>query len=651
MRGRGTIWSFVSAVGFLLTVGCWDATGNTHAATQSGTLEDCSERGTGSIDLSMHRYTGVDILAVIDNTEAMTAVESRIAEGFYALIDRLVSPPESSYYNPVENVRFAVVTGDMGLQWGDEGNTEGSPSGMDGCESIKGDNGAFQLPKWTDTDACPTLEDTTFAQTGEASVNANLAAQAACMSAVGTDGCSVQQPFAAAISGLEQNATSFLKHDHFLAVIAVSAQDDCSIADPQLFSTATWQDPSTRAVACSNEEGEGNLMEIDRLVKRLIDLENDAYAVFFAAMVGVPPGENGCEGEGDMLGTCLENESMTLTTETVTFDDGTKTVQFAPACTLSEDGEEILSAAPGRRFVTLAQELGDSSSVYSICNDEWVTAMGSFAEQLQEHLSRQCPCGNPYSYEPSFARIPVSEESCAESDCGRVEASMVVGISRPSDGPDTCPDTLYAGLSDIERAALEAQAYVEYNVPSNEADEKTLFCPVRQLTTPLDCDAADTQWHESSTSGWYYCELQITNPDSNETYTLWDIRTTDALKTASWESYMKLIYPWIAEAPKNVCKGEQDRRLGDSCTYPDFGEFPIQSPSIAFEEGCDCLVSPNPDDLYTPLPPICTVPCTDTCPDGYTCTLIYPMSIEVTEEMSRSYCVPEESVTAYPTSL
>ncbi|MDD5308575.1 MAG: hypothetical protein PHU25_14735 [Deltaproteobacteria bacterium] len=189
----------------------------------------------------------------------------------------------------MSDVRVAVVTSDMGLQWGHH---EPPPAGamLKGCTAF-GDDGAFQTyahgrtiglpegeipcssqaqcpPGWScdgvdsdwigacdDTDddggivECPLL-DTDSSQLADSgslpesllgcgggggggsrrteSADSDLPLEAACLASVGAQGCGIEQPLIAAVRALDRQP-GFLRSDALLAIIIISDEDDCSM--------------------------------------------------------------------------------------------------------------------------------------------------------------------------------------------------------------------------------------------------------------------------------------------------------------------------------------------------------------------------------------------------------------------------------------
>lgn len=410
-----------------------DSDGDTDTGTSTGE-EICDE------------FDGIDLLVVIDNSMSMGEEQRILATGFFTLINSLVSPLKSDpdwKAAAVENLRVAVVTSDMGLQYGDPPSIEGIPS-VGGCDVAYGDDGQFrakmpleifpennqigcdtdglQCPStgWTCRDGkcttpdpsigtpCPDIDagvdaGSFWTETAEDNANLQLTTTVACLAQQGTEGCGIEQQLKAVTSSLSKpGQAQFIKDSHLLAVLVVTDEEDCSIQYPGLFSTLEWtsgtsvdtDDPASGQLntACNlPESNEQNFLFAPNIVReKLLALKNNnERAVVFAAIVGVPDsatlgGEpSPCEGPGDQVTSCLEHPSMELKTETFAMD-GQLYKHFVPACTRIAEDVEVTNARPGRRFVRVAQDFGKYGFVYSICNSDWREAMRKFAEMIVE---------------------------------------------------------------------------------------------------------------------------------------------------------------------------------------------------------------------------------------------------------------------------
>jgi len=117
--------------------------------------------------------------------------------------------------------------------------------------------------------------------------------------------------------------------------------------------------------------------------------EGRACDVVFAALVGVPyegAGAAACQGFGNQLGDCLDQDDMQLVEEQPNAP-AEDTWFFRPACTRGPEGDETTIAYPGRRYVELANEsFGERGFVYSICNEDWSPAVDMINQLIESRL-------------------------------------------------------------------------------------------------------------------------------------------------------------------------------------------------------------------------------------------------------------------------
>jgi hypothetical protein len=261
---------------------------------------------------------------------------------------------------------------------------DGAASAEIPCEQLLGAGGA-----WAEFEADTDTE--TFID------NQNVVNNLSCVAQLGTSGCGIEQQLQAGVKAVTRpDQTSFLVDDHLLAVIVVSDEEDCSIKNSALFATDEWNDEILRNTACNLPgDNETNYLFDAKYFRDSFIAAKDgrAYAVVFAAIVGVPNGaDSPCQGKGDAIGACLDSQAMQLVPATFTYyppdgSDPQEYVHFTPACTRMAEGSAdtdppITEARPGRRYVKVAQEFGCAGYVYSICNEDWSDAMKEIARVI-----------------------------------------------------------------------------------------------------------------------------------------------------------------------------------------------------------------------------------------------------------------------------
>ena len=550
MKRHGTIVSFV-VLSISVCVGCLDR-------KPAPVCPVPIEVGTNTVTNAS--FDGVDLLAVVDNSSSMEQEQTVLTAGFYTLINSLVNPPADWPYPAVDNVRLAVVSSDMGLQYGDERTVEDSPVEFSDpaclADGTRGDDGTFrtivaegnvvtvlseQIPcsmdgdqcpegytctngtcrsnDGTDLMVCPALEGS-FVETTAATPNATFTAQSACLAVQGTKGCGIEQQLEASVRGLERPENqSFVVDSHVLAVIVVSDEEDCSIKDKGLFSTQDWLSSDYINVACNRTaDNESHLFDVSRYREKLSAVKNNqSNAVIFAAVVGVPNDDRTCQGTGTELAAsgCLDHPKMQFNVVPMADTPG---FHFDPACVRYEDDGETLvtEARPGRRFVQTAQSFGDQGYVYSICNPNWSSAMTRIAELIARQMQPQC-FSKKLDWE-SLDEIESAQYPGCEN-CGFAACDAVLDHFIASDAENTalCPAELYEGLTDEERARYENMITVTDVSSSGEVSGQRVSCPVPKIPAPIDCSRADT-WADTQFAdrpGWYYCEAAQGTADLN----------------------------------------------------------------------------------------------------------------------------------------
>jgi hypothetical protein len=345
----------------------------------------------------------------------------------FTLVNSLVDPlPTSVIPAPLDNMRVAVVSTDMGLQWG--GNPYESGDGWPGetptgCGSV-GDNGEFEtyssgktlylqdeiIPCDEDASQCPdTWEcvdigengvgvcdadgDTMYACPGMSSTwletpiddepNPDLTGQVACLTSLGTNGCGFEQQLqAGAVALHREDQEAFMREGSLLAVVVVSDEEDCSIESNGLFGVDEIQNLADGRVNVACGEHPEYLYDATAYKTTFENAKGGMpNAVLFAAIVGVPM-EHDCQGRGSEIDDCLDHPDMQL--EVIQENDA---YFYSPACVRWEGDEQVTKARPGRRFVELAQEFGENGYVFSICNADWTDAMEDIARVIIDELT------------------------------------------------------------------------------------------------------------------------------------------------------------------------------------------------------------------------------------------------------------------------
>jgi len=497
--------------------------------------EEISLDGSGAdaygdeIPLAYGDFTGVDMLLVVDNSGSMGEEQEFLATSIFPLVNALTDPLPGWPFDPVDDLRVAVVSSDLGLQWG--GNPyeygDGWPGDTPmGCASI-GDDGEFQtyssgktitlqhdvIPCDESASQCPTDwecgdftgdvgtcqapdgdgknqlcpgMDAMWAETGDD----DLAFEVACISALGTNGCGFEQQLqAAAIAIHKPDQQVFVRDGALLVVIEVSDEEDCSIESNELFAVPEIQQLAAGKVnvACVNHPQ--FLFSTTHLAQRLLAAKDgQPGSVVFAAIVGVPM-DDVCQGTGDQITGCLDHPDMALD---IQLESDAWFVE--PACTRWVGDVLVTKARPGRRFVELATSFGDGGYVSSICNEDWRPAAEDIAQVIATRLEGSCfPEQLPWDADSQTAACQLFVTFTDFAVC-----------PIPTD-PDAAP-------------------ILETMTDALGSPHVRLHCPLPRLATPLECAQVPP---DLDGVGWYYCE----NPDAAPGECSWMPQvTSDALQ-------------------------------------------------------------------------------------------------------------------------
>lgn len=400
--------------------------------TDADTDADADADSDSDSDYPEYPADAVDVLVIVNNSTSMHEEQTLLATNAFTLVHELIDPPpDSEIPGLTDSVRVAVVSSDMGFQWGgnpydpddfEEG--EGWPEEVpDNCEGL-GDNGEFltypdgklidlengvipcdesaaQCPagwecgNFVDSEGtchapnevgqeweCPSLAGDWAETSPDTDPDFDLAGQVACLTSVGTNGCKFEQQLqAGAVALHKESQADFTRDDAVLLVIVVTDEEDCSIEDKELFGVDEIHNPdeNENGIACGSHPD--YLYEVKHFKQTFAAVKGgNPNGVLFAAIVGVPV-DDACQGRGDEIGGCLDHPEMEL--EVVYEGYGWF---FKPAC-IRYGGTEVTRARPGRRFVELAQTLGENGYVYSICNKDWTEAMHDIAQMIADELT------------------------------------------------------------------------------------------------------------------------------------------------------------------------------------------------------------------------------------------------------------------------
>ena len=169
---------------------------------------------------------GVDLLFVIDNSLNMLDAQERLVAQFPVFLSTLVAE-----LGDLPSLHVGVVSTDLGV--GDQT--------VIGC-TAEGDGGRFatgdQQAAGCDGPTGAFIRHIQRNGGTETNYSGELSDAFSCIALLGTDGCGFEQPLEAMRKALDesnQSSRGFLRPDAALAVVFVTDEDDCSVADSILF--------------------------------------------------------------------------------------------------------------------------------------------------------------------------------------------------------------------------------------------------------------------------------------------------------------------------------------------------------------------------------------------------------------------------------
>lgn len=180
----------------------------------------------------------IDVLFVIDNSPAMAGKTERVAAHMTAFADVM-----ATLVGGVPDLHVGVITADLGTT-GSDGTTGAAigTAGQGGCAGT-GDRGVLRVG--TAPIVGHYLSDAPVETGRQRNYTGELAPALVAMADVGTSGCAYARPLEATTRALalgHLDNTGFLRESAYLAVIHISASDDCSFSAASFLAGATTTD-------------------------------------------------------------------------------------------------------------------------------------------------------------------------------------------------------------------------------------------------------------------------------------------------------------------------------------------------------------------------------------------------------------------------
>ncbi|MBN2715421.1 MAG: hypothetical protein JXX14_06170 [Deltaproteobacteria bacterium] len=551
MKKTLLLLSGLLAIGAVLSIGCMDR----EPAPVCPVPTELKKSDPG-----VSAYDGVDILVVVDNSASMSQEQEILATSFFPLVNSLVNPIPGWEFDANSNIRIAITTSDMGVQY--DGKEYDDKDGKFDNPQVKcvgmGDDGEFrtdyvsgatsvniregvidcgeeatQCPAgWTCenlNDAgvgkcmdpngngegvdCPASPDDRNAQFIDEDRD-DKALAVACLAQVGIDGCNYEQQLVAAAKGLENTITDvgksdFLRSRSLTTILIVSDEEDCSLKSNK------WHDLKELTnvdanLACGLHSD--LLFDISELKDRFDEAKEagtgSMAGVVFAAIVGVPYDEENnvptaCEGLGKDLGGCAKMRPNVNGEGTM--DEPDKVVRTTSTGVDQNYFEYACQRFEGDEAVTAAypgMRYVDMAQRYANMGYVYSICHDDWSPAMKEIAGLIAENIGGTCYAKRLSWDPATETA----GCNVVFDYYYDKEDYSS--PPKCPDINDNGKQD----EWEDDGEVTEDTKSFQNESAKYWvrsCTVKKLPAPINCDAMDADLRDDylhKQFGWFYCE-------------------------------------------------------------------------------------------------------------------------------------------------
>lgn len=335
----------------------------------------------------------VDLLIMMDNSGSMSQEQAALAREVPQLVRGLVTGDVdgdgAAEFPPVVNLHVGVVTSDMGT---------GGVVVRGACERDPnfGDDGVLRNEGNPAIVGCAATYDPNFLEFQPMDDPDVFAANIACLSTPGTNGCGFEQPLEAVLKAVTPSASDisfvmgttghadtqnrgFLRPGALLAVLTVTDEDDCSALDPDVYDRMSTRYPNPELNLRCFQYPEA-IHPIVRYADGLLASRSEAGRLIYGAIVGIPEAVNPIPGAPIDYDRILADDDMQERVNPM------MPQELTPSCDRPGTGR----AFPPRRMVSLAQQLeerGARAFVQTICQDDYSAAVVGFAQEIGRALA------------------------------------------------------------------------------------------------------------------------------------------------------------------------------------------------------------------------------------------------------------------------
>ncbi len=382
----------------------------------------------------------VDVLFVVDDSSSMAEEQAALTAGFEDFVRALVDPPdEDGDLVPDRDTAGTLHVGVIST------NMAASGYPLPGCgKTPPGPDGVLQHVPSRGVVGCDEEYPAFLSFDAATDDLAALATDFACIATLGTGGCEWQQPLFALEKALTVHAArggandGFLRADAMLAILVVTVDDDCSVADPTIFGDDKTLGPI--AFRCLNHP------DMIRPVSEFVDATlsfkpGHPGRLVVSAIVGVPADlvdlSEAQLSSDDVMSRADFDRILADPRMIERVDDSPESEgrRLVPSC----DVPGLGLAKPPRRIVEWVRgvdEVGNNGIVQSICQADWADSVDAIARLIASKLPAGClarplvgPDGMPLEtgdHADCLLREFVPFEEDADGACGRGRIPMGV---------------------------------------------------------------------------------------------------------------------------------------------------------------------------------------------------------------------------------
>jgi hypothetical protein len=329
----------------------------------------------------------LDILFVIDNSSSTVDKQNLFATNFTNLINALDAAPGG---RPDLHIGVVSTTVDIGVGYGMLG-----PLG--GCQSPDpSDDGLLQNTPRVPGCMPPTgqfivdTEDATGVRT--TNYSGTLSDAFSCIAELGDTGCGFEAPLEAmkrALDGSRPENAGFLRPEADLAVVILTDEDDCSVADSSLFllpdDSVGHGDFRCQPFEAYDCDQPISLFEPGTYtgckVRRQGYLHDPQEYVSFLATIKDP--------SQTMIGLIAGDPSTTIATGSVSIGGIVTDPALEPSCSTIISGNQAIGR-PGIRLADFLSAYGDGNGVFqSVCQSDYSSVLSAFGASMSSMVG---PC-------------------------------------------------------------------------------------------------------------------------------------------------------------------------------------------------------------------------------------------------------------------